>query len=216
MLSMSGSGTVIERVLGRVRVALLEIEADYRARGRSIVDLGVEALATRMVAVVHSPPLSTKGSAPSIAAIRRLPAGRFTRRRARAGEKSNHPRTSHGRRRARLSDAPVRRPTGRERTRRCARRASRRGRRPVGRRGLALLADCRARWAKSARSAQRGSGFASGHRSGAEHLLRLDVALIQLLDHVLPTVLTTRRRPLPIPFHACPGSPPAALTPSQA
>lgn len=53
---MSDTATVVvDRVLGRVRAALLEIEADYRARGRSVAELGVEALAERMAAVVPVP-----------------------------------------------------------------------------------------------------------------------------------------------------------------
>jgi hypothetical protein len=54
-MASSTSEITVDRLLRRVREALLEIEEDYRARGRSVAELGVDTLAERMAAVVPLP-----------------------------------------------------------------------------------------------------------------------------------------------------------------
>ncbi len=54
-MASSTSEVTVERVLQRVREALIEIEERYRSRGRSVAELGVEELAARMAAVVPLP-----------------------------------------------------------------------------------------------------------------------------------------------------------------
>lgn len=52
--SRSPSATV-DRLLTRVRPALVAIEEEYRRQGRSVAELGVDELAGRMAAVVPAP-----------------------------------------------------------------------------------------------------------------------------------------------------------------
>jgi len=51
----SVSDVTIDRLLRRVRQALVVIEQGYRAQGRSVAELGLEELAERMAAVVPLP-----------------------------------------------------------------------------------------------------------------------------------------------------------------
>lgn len=54
---MAGSAAevTVERVVRRVRDVLLTIEERYRARGRSVAELGIDELAKRMAAVIPLP-----------------------------------------------------------------------------------------------------------------------------------------------------------------
>ena len=54
-MSKSAAEMTVERVIRRVRDALIDIEERYRARGRSVTELGIEELADRMTAVVPLP-----------------------------------------------------------------------------------------------------------------------------------------------------------------
>ena len=54
MTSTAAENTV-ERLLERIRKPLLAIEREYRARGRSVTELGLEKLAHRIAAVVPVP-----------------------------------------------------------------------------------------------------------------------------------------------------------------
>ena len=54
-MTNSASDATVERVVSRVRDALLDIEAHYKERGRSVAELGIDELAQRMAAVVPLP-----------------------------------------------------------------------------------------------------------------------------------------------------------------
>lgn len=51
----SAAQATVDRLLGRVREPLLELERRYRAQGRSVADAGLDELALRMASVVPAP-----------------------------------------------------------------------------------------------------------------------------------------------------------------
>jgi hypothetical protein len=60
----SATDTTVELVLRHVRSALRDIEKSYRAKGRSVAELGAEQLAERMVAAVPLPSPVNDGIGP--------------------------------------------------------------------------------------------------------------------------------------------------------
>ncbi len=54
-MASTAAETTVEHLLERIREPLLEIEREYRSRGRSVTELGLEKLARQITAVVPVP-----------------------------------------------------------------------------------------------------------------------------------------------------------------